>query len=311
MKNLALEPRIWIDLRSELEDQHLVSASLDYANRLFVLASLQPLDYRIIEPDGASFPRLKTKTPHDFVVYEATDQYSTSYSIPKQRWNYSFVQPLPDDELLLACGRSQYRGKDDFDLNARVFSHDGTFLRQFLLGDGIQHVQTTRSGSIWTSYFDEGVLGTYGWNTSIGESGLIEWDRQGNKKYTYQPSRGLDHIIDCYALNVVSEHEAWLYYYTEFPLVRLIDGRLDNFWQPPIRGAHHFAIWSDYVLFSGGYGDDQFHLFRFDGSKHMTKIATYSAAIKPGYMISRGSRIIMVNDNCFYQIDLAELARAI
>ncbi|WP_176444820.1 hypothetical protein [Paenibacillus herberti] len=41
--------------------------------------------------------------------------------------------------------------------------------REFLLGDGIQSVQVTDKGIIWTSYFDEGVFGNNGWDKPIGE----------------------------------------------------------------------------------------------------------------------------------------------
>ncbi|WP_440117757.1 hypothetical protein [Paenibacillus sp. QZ-Y1] len=80
---------------------------------------------------------------------------------------------------------------------------DGNTIREFLLGDGIQSVQVTKNGTIWTSYFDEGVFGNNGWSNPIGSQGLVAWDEHGNKLYE-------DHaadIADCYALNVVNEEQ--------------------------------------------------------------------------------------------------------
>ena len=63
-----------------------------------------------------------------------------------------------------------------YDLNAKVFDRSGNQIREFLLGDGIQNVYVTKGNKIWTSYFDEGVYGNYGWEVPIGRNGLRAWD---------------------------------------------------------------------------------------------------------------------------------------
>jgi hypothetical protein len=126
---------------------------------------------------------------------------------------------------------------DDYDANGHIFSSEGRFLHSFLLGDGIQDVQATRDGRIWTSYFDEGIFGNYGWNEPIGASGLICWDDTGTQRYAYTPSSGLDSICDCYALNVATDCDTWCYYYTEFPLVHLRDTQIVAAWDCPIKGG--------------------------------------------------------------------------
>jgi len=88
-------------------------------------------------------------------------------AIECERFTIHDVQPLPN-ELLLACARSFYKGPDDFEKNGRIDTRDGEFLREILLGDGIQTVQAMSSGVIWTSYFDEGVFGNYGWTDPVG-----------------------------------------------------------------------------------------------------------------------------------------------
>lgn len=307
---MKLEPRVWVDLRSELQDQELISFSLDYSGRLFVLATMGEVEYWETTSTGFSFPKLKTHSAHDFVVYEATEQYTTSYLIRQQHWNFHFVQPLPDDELLLVCARTRRRDKDDYDLNARVFTCDGQLKREFLLGDGIEQVVTTQSGSIWTSYFDEGVLGNFGWSEPIGRSGLIQWDRRGNQRYSFQPVSGLDPIFDCYALNPISDDETWIYYHSQFALVRLVRGRVENYWLSPVRGSRHFVVWHDLVLFCGSYDDESFHLCQLGDDHQMAVIASYQVEDDVEGLSTRGSTIILAKGVVFYRIDLPELARS-
>jgi hypothetical protein len=295
---INIEPHIWVDLRSELEGKHFVSAALDHANRLIVLASVNELDYRYITSDGFSFAKPKSTVPHDYVIIEANERYTTSYSIRQQHWNYHFAQPLPDDELLLVSARRTKTYPD----NASVFTHDGTLKREFTLGEAIEHVQTTASGSIWTSYFDEGMA------DPIGRSGLSRWDAHGNQQYAMFPTGGM---MSCYALNVVSEHEVWVYYYTEFPLVRLVDGRVTGNWQSPLRGAHHFAIWQPYVIFYGSYDDKRLHIFRLGDDEQMTPVGSYEVAQESTWVDARGNKIVTMKDNVFYQIDLAEIMRTL
>jgi hypothetical protein len=161
MQEIEFKPTYWVDLKNTLDDKQLISVSVDYVGRLFVLTTMEVIEYREHQSHG-SFAKLQTKTPHDFTVLEATADYSLTYHIPEQYWNYHHVQPLPDNELLLVCSRSRYWGNDDYDLNACVFTSDGKLQREFLLGDGIEDVQTTKEGKIWTSYFDEGIFGNYG-----------------------------------------------------------------------------------------------------------------------------------------------------
>ena len=86
------------------------------------------------------------------------------------------VQPL-FDALLLVCHRSRYRGPNDFDRNGRVYSREGKVLDSILLGDGIESVQTTNHGVIWTSFFDEGVFGITG---GVNQSGHpVSWRGTG------------------------------------------------------------------------------------------------------------------------------------
>lgn len=305
-----------IDLAGLLGDLELIAAQIGPSGELYVLATTRPLDYRWENSGGASFAKIKADGLHDYAVFRIDDWNTVRYDIRDQQWNFHKVQPLPDGELLLACCRSQNAGHGEIDLNGQVFSENGQWRRQFLLGDGIEDVQTTSDGHIWTSYFDEGVFGNYGWNDPIGQSGLVEWDKDGNRLYEFDPPSPLNAICDCYALNVVSENEVWCYYYTDFPLVQIQNGKIKNYWHSPIAGSRAFAVWRDAVLFQGGYDNrDEYVLLRLKGNHQMEEIARYRLIDErnnpievKGFVDGRGSRLVIASDMKCYRLYLQEVS---
>ncbi|CAG0935008.1 hypothetical protein TFLX_03832 [Thermoflexales bacterium] len=310
-KNIQLE--MWQDLSQELTGLQVVSIAAGPLNDLYVLAARPPIDYQEIV-SGAGFPKVNPVHDQDFAVLQVSDTKTTRIEIVRQRWNYHQVQPLPDGEILLVCARSRYRGQDDYDLNARVFSSDGKLKREFLLGDGIRDVQATHAGQLWVSYFDEGVFGNYGWKEPIGASGLVQWDKFGNRLYEFSPSFEWGTICDCYALNVVSNAETWCYYYTEFPLVQIRNGRITAVWRGSISGSDGFLVWRDFVLFRGGYDDhDLYHLVRLGKNDQMESVATYrltdneDTLLTPEQIATRGCFLYLLQEASCYRLDLREI----
>ncbi|HYM75076.1 MAG TPA: hypothetical protein VE377_03790, partial [Candidatus Dormibacteraeota bacterium] len=103
----------------------------------------------------------------------------------------------------------------------------------------------------------EGVYGNYGWGGAgqaapVGASGLVCFDTKGHKNLEFGTVPGVDVISDVYALNVFGD-EAWAYYYTDFPLVRIAPDRTVTVWATDTSGARAFAIGNGTVLFFGGY----------------------------------------------------------
>jgi hypothetical protein len=304
-----------IDLADLVGDLELITAQIGPSGELYVLATTKPLDYRQVDRGGFSFAKIKSDKPHDYAVFRIDDWNTIRYDIKDQLWNFHAVQPLPAGDLLLVCGRSRNAGYGGIDLNGQVFSEDGQWRREFLLGDGIQDIQMTTDGCIWTSYFDEGVFGNYGWNDPIGRSGLIQWDKNGNKLYEFDPPSPLGMICDCYALNVVSKNETWCYYYRPFPLVQIQNGRVGNYWHSPIAGSHTFAIWKDTVLFQGGYDNrDEYVLLLLKDKHQMEETARYRFVDEEGapipigcHLSARGSQIVFVSDTKCYRLYLYEI----
>jgi hypothetical protein len=184
-------------------------------------------------------------------------------------------------------------------------------VREILLGDGIATVQATSEGVIWTSYFDEGVFGNFGWQDPIGASGLVAWDSAGNKVYEFQPGAGLESICDCYALNVESDEDVWCYYYTEFPLVRLHCRRIHSSWRIPVGGSDAFAVSEECALFRGVCEDrDTYQLFSLCPDSVAKLVAKIELRDQQGTKlvanraVGRADSIHLTCKDCLYRVDV-------
>jgi len=312
--NRTLQLDALIDLSPFLSDGELVALNVGPDSQLYAVIAQAPLDYRETAASGASFAKTipsRSQTYRVLAFFES--DVTLDIQIKDERFNIHDVQPLPGGELLLVCGRSQYRAPGDFDRNGRVYGLDGKLAGELLLGDGIAAVQTTDSGLIWTSFFDEGVFGNYGWNQPVGGAGLVAWSSGGERVYEFSPGGGLDSIIDCYALNVESDSTTWLYYYTEFPLVLLRDRRIEAHWDMPIRGSGAFAVSPKLALFSGGYKEkDTCHLFELEPGR-VCAVEDFHLAdeagdkLVPERVIGRGGALHFLRAGRVYRLDLAEI----
>ncbi len=294
------DAHLWIDLREELTDKEISSFSLGYDGKLYILTTYTKDNVQYRTPNGM-FAKLRSDKPNNFIVYIADSKQVEEYIIPKQKWNYHNIQPLPNDELLLLCGRTNKRSKE----NANIFSLDGVIKRSFTLGDAIEAVQTTSTGEIWTSYFDEGFDQSFG---DIDITGLHRWDKDGKELYRYYPFGGLNILMDCYAMNLESNTTVWIYYYTDFPLVKIVDDQISDYWHPPTKGSHNFAIYGNHIVFIGSYDDKLFHHYELLPNHKIKHIQTFDFN-QAGWYTTRGKTIIISEDNQFYRFDIPELLR--
>ena len=200
------------DLSPLLSKGEIVAFNVGFSGELLVAVALKALDYQEERKGWAVFAKTK---PSETLRYKLLSGHNGSIEsfvlIENEEYNIHELQILPGNNVLLVSGRSHYCGPNDFEKNGRIYSGDGKFIREILLGDGIQNTQVTGNGVIWTSFFDEGVFGNFGWEEPVGASGLVAWDVEGKQIFEYEPTKDLDHICDCYALNVVSEIETWCY----------------------------------------------------------------------------------------------------
>ncbi len=230
------------DITERVGSSELIDLTVDLRGDWLALASDGPSDWR--ESNGM-FARTQSDAPRTLRVLGP----DLEIVVADQLWNPHHVRPLPAGHWLLVCGRCRRFPDGTTDLNARVVDSSGSLVREFVLGDGIADVQTTRSGDIVVSYFDEGIFGNFGWSEPMGASGAIRFGADGSKLHDLVPT---GEPADMYAMNVVSDEQTWLSWYTDFPICRADgDGRSTE-WDSGIP-ASALAVWKDRAFLVGAY----------------------------------------------------------
>jgi len=272
-----------------------------------VLSLEQAPDYRMESPGQATFPKKRADIPNRFRIHHlGSDDVWEITDLPETLENFHAVQPLGEGLWLLVRGRAD----NEEDRNAHIYDGSGRHVRSFPAGEGIQEVQTTNDGRIWVSYFDEGVFGS----TNLGRSGLVCLDNRGRCIFDYATLVGGDvpSIADCYALNVYSDREVWLCYYTDFPLVRLLDDKPEYVsMKQPVKGSPGFAVSCGLILFAGGY-ERKNELFLVQTgnmrSKSMIPVDSRGKHIKRFTAHGRRDRLFIQSKDAMFAISVSDLA---
>ncbi|MGA3046557.1 MAG: hypothetical protein ABSD67_08045 [Terracidiphilus sp.] len=210
---------------------------------------------------GASIGKSRTEQTYSAKVLVTDAGGTIEHQLPSMTATFPMIQTLPDDELLVVAPRCQRFKNGTHEMNARVHDSKGSVKCEFCLGDGIEHTQADCDGHIWVGYFDEGIFGNCGWGesgdaTPLGNSGLVCYDRLGNKVWSFAPPVGFDSIADCYALNV-TKSGVWACYYTDFPIIS-IDSSWDvRGWVTALSGVRALAVSGNSVLAYGGYTENR------------------------------------------------------
>jgi hypothetical protein len=225
--------------------------------------------------------------------------------LPDTRETFDLIQPLGPDRVLLVRRRIKRNSSDE---NAHIYDTDGRLVAAFHAGNAIEDVQTTEDGQIWVSYFDEGIFGTL----ELAQNGVVCFDRSGRPilRYNKIPGPGSP-ISDCYAMNVASDREVWLYYYTEFPLVRLLDRRFDREWKGvPVQGAHGFAVDGERAVFAGSYdSDDRLFLLSL-ASMHIEELQPVDGdgeVLTFQRAFGRGPRLFLATEQALFMLNLDDI----
>jgi hypothetical protein len=241
----------------------LVCAEVGPADEMIALWSTSEghdvLRSRTVQEGRASFPDSRTSRSVELHVSSHAPALISSVTLEDRSIAHPHVQPMPDGGFLLVGARCRW-SKEGAEHNAVVYDRHGAVIRTGVLGDGIEHVQTTPSGQIWVAYFDEGVYGNYGWGSNgapqpVGHPGLIRFD--SNLEVVWEHPYDTDHgsISDCYALNVDGE-TAWACYYTDFPIICVTAGAVSG-WRNEVAGARALAVNDQQVALVGGYSGER------------------------------------------------------
>ena len=248
----------WGDFSEFLGDLRVVARSIGPDGAACVLAvnarDADAVHQRGLSRGGGSFAPTRTRRPYPAVAFHYDGLSVRRTELPEVPFAFPSIQIFPTGEVLLAGARCHYTGRGP-ELNAALYSPEGTLLHPMTLGDGIQDVQVSSRGEIWVSYFDEGIFGNLGWNPPLGEPGLVCFGPDGHIRWKLEAPEELGPIADCYALNV-AEDATWACYYLDFPVVRIAPDHTLRGWKNRVRGASALAVSSSHVLHWGGYQDE-------------------------------------------------------
>jgi len=212
-------------------------------------------DRRFEDEAGASFAKSRLDGAAPYRLARWRDGELSASTLEVGDISCHHVQPAGDGVLLVGA-RCRWR-PEAVELNAVLHDAQGRVVRRFTLGDGIQDVRVGADGSILVSYFDEGVFGNCGWGgpgpEPIGSAGLVTFDQEGQRLWSFDADEaGTDAICDAHAANLAPAGDAWVYFYTEFPIVRCSKAGYTA-WETETAGARAMAVRDDRVLLFGGY----------------------------------------------------------
>jgi hypothetical protein len=287
-----------------LAGRHLINVTVGPTLDPILLSLEQWPDYRT-QTSHASFSRNRARRPNHFRVHRLAGLTWEVLDLAPTSENYHFVQPLPGERWLLV--RSRAEGEADH--NASVHAPDGHPLDSFHAGDGIEDVQATEQGRAWVSYFDEGVFG----DTALGQTGLASLDPHGRPIFRFTdlgPDPLVQSMADCYALNVCSDKEVWLCYYTNFPLVQLLAGSLAGWWPMPVQGSHGFAVDGGGVLLGGSYDSKDSLFLGVLGTSDFQEVTPTDEAgqpLKRFRAFGRRHRLYLATEAALHVVDLRSL----
>lgn len=221
--------------------------------------------------------------------------------IPAIAYSFDFAQPIEENWLLVS---SRIDDDEDSINNATIYDVQGNILDTFSFGDAIEDVQTTKSNHIWVSYFDENM-----------DSGLSCFNNQGVQTFNYidfvkQSNNEVPYIADCYALNVTSDETVCIYYYSEFPLVKINKNTYEIFKNIPVRDSNAFAIKNDFVLFSSDYDrKGKVYLYSLQNrSKNIFyTLDQEGKSLNYDYAVGRDNKLFLTKDKDIYLIDIENI----
>lgn len=211
---------------------------------------------------------------------------------------------MPDGGWIFVSRRSEPGRK-----NAQFLSANGDVTRSFDVGDGIESVQADAGGGAWVSYFDEGIFGD-----SLGVAGIAHFDQDGVPTWSANGGDELPSVNSCYALNAGTD-EAWAYYYSDFPILRVRRDGQTRFWNNGVTGAKAIAVDGKDVVLFGGYQDQtsRIALLRLGErdaawTGHLTLDPPSSRWTS---VFGRGDSIHIVGDGLWRRFTVSEIVEAV
>lgn len=294
-----------LDTRTLAPDRHVLDVSVGPGGEVLALSSDRPA-YRLERQEYARGVR------HVPVYATGTRKYRLHLL---SAWGWA-ITDLPETEERFERIRALSHGRwllVHSWHNASILDADGRRRNTFSIDRGYSQIHTTVDDHLWVGYNDEGVY----MYQSFDSAGAVCLDLEGRVLIHFRDitkQNDLPMIDDCYAINVGENGRVWLYYYRDYHLVRLINGRFDRIWRDfPIKMARGFAVAEAQALFAGGgrYPD---LLSRVDletrAVKKLRPVDHSGAAIRFTGVIGRSSHLYLRTEHELFVIDPAAWARS-
>lgn len=229
--------------------------------------------------------------------------------------SYPALQPLPCGRFLWVGARAIWH-PDSPENNALIFDADGALVLAACIGDGIEHVQTSRTGEVWLGFSDEGVYGNMGWGgpgpTPLGHSGIARYSSALKPQWEF-PEHISEVVDDCYALNVTTD-DVWAYYYSDFPIVRITSDGVVTSWRTHITGAKALVTDGDCAALIGGYRKEADRVILGRLEEDFTQLAATklvmpdnSSLPEHAFVQGRGEHLHVFVGSAWFRADLSQL----
>lgn len=248
----------------------------------------------------------KMVSKRTFKLVVVSGEKVSEITIPNVDLSSQFVDVLPDGRVLLASARCRSVNH----MNGLIYDPKSKKTVCFCAGDGIQNMFADNLGRIWISFFDEGIFG----ETKISASGAVCLNDQGDILWRYKESQGFSSISDCYAMNVC-ETEAYIYFYTDFPLCKISQKFALEYWETTLSGCHTIAIGENSALFSGEYDDPVSRFYfvqktnqKLGTAKSVTIVLPDGSPIDEGKILARGPMLHFFNKTGWFRGDIEQIA---
>ena len=213
------------------------------------------------------------------------------------------VQPLRENYLL--CGSKLTRTSSE-GYNAVVVDRDGVVLRRLNLGFGLEGMQTTRNGNIWTYYGDEGVFS----KDTVSGKIIACFDSDG--KHQYPDSFNETFEYWCTAVNVESDNSVW-FAPSQGSLVQVENFSVKTITTKQLGGSGAFAIHEQHAFWAPSYPDIMEVDFFVASNLKTGKNKFYQAVDVDGkrldhaHYAARGSRMYFTVNHDVYVIDMKDI----
>ena len=313
----TIEARLHAEVTPPATHEHLVTSGIGPAGELVALWSDESgaaaLRGRVEGSNGVSYAAVSAeRTVLCTVTVHAPDRVRATVLGVGSANNE--IQPLPDGRVLVAGARSALT-EHGATANAAVYDDAGLQVAEGVLGDGINHLLTTRAGDIWVGYFDEGVFGNLGWGDHgrpLGDCGIARFDEGLRQVWTYPGGRQAPPVSDCYALNV-TDTQVWACYYITFPVARITGDHVRT-WTNEVGAASAIIGEDTRVALFGGYKEhrDRLVLGALTGDRFEPQLTTRltlpgGAPVTGVQVFARGAELHLLDGRTWWKVALEQI----